>query len=258
MTVAFLLIAISFAFTVAVYRNPSFVGRLWKNIPITDWINLFVTPFILYLAFILIMYSILSRTRYDILFTSDFLLGAIILLLISGAFVGNSIHFVSKVLSRYIPIDEDSIVFQINEIFHMRLSHELTFYSTILLLFAIGLFEINYPLVRELTFIQEGILSGGAVIFALFSIKSYHHANIRSKFDYYERMVTISIILLVLHVIIFMTLRQSINEYQFNVFLRLYLGSTAVFYFLHIIILKMGWHKSKRLTGILNALNLGE
>lgn len=128
------------------YRRPGLTHRVFKNIPLIDWINILIIPITVYFALTLIVKNILDRPAVAILDFEDSSLLSFGLLFLIYAFVGNSIHFVAKVLSRYIPQEKHSIVYQINEIFHGKLSHYMVYICALLLVFITALLEINHPL----------------------------------------------------------------------------------------------------------------
>lgn len=145
MLTGILLLAIMVFIAVISYRRPRLEQRVFKNIPLIDWINILIVPTFMYFGLVLIVRSILFRPKVAILDFDESSLLAVGLLLLIYAFVGNSIHFVAKVLSRYIPADRHTIVYQVNEIFHGKLSHYLVFVCTFLVIFVTALLEINYP-----------------------------------------------------------------------------------------------------------------
>jgi len=145
MLTGILLLAIMVFIAVISYRRPRLEQRVFKNIPLIDWINILIVPTFMYFGLVLIVRSILFRPKVAILDFDESSLLAVGLLLLIYDFVGNSIHFVAKVLSRYIPDDRHTIIYQVNEIFHGKLSHYLVFVCTFLVIFVTALLEINYP-----------------------------------------------------------------------------------------------------------------
>src|SRR3989338_5606193 len=100
-----LIISLVIFIAVISYKRARLEQRLIKQIPVIDWLLMFVFPITFYLGLLMIVRNILLRERIDILdFEDSQLLGAGIFFMIY-AFVGVSVHFVAKVLSRYIRPD---------------------------------------------------------------------------------------------------------------------------------------------------------
>ena len=253
MTLGILIIAISLILSVWLYRKTQLEKKIIKEIPLVDWFNLIVFPIIIYIGLTITIFNIISRERINIIPTNDSLMMAMIVFLLLTSYVGNAIHFVAKVLHRYAhPLFRLTQFYKVNELFHTRLSHSTIFYSGLLLLFSIGLFEINYPLSSELNLFQEGVafLSGiGLGVASVKSLRIYANYDV-DKDDYYFRLIIVSLILLVLHVFTFNIINRKISEYQFNLFLRSYLGTIAFIYALRIIIEKFNLDKSRRMRNL--------
>lgn len=127
------------------YKRPRLEQRVIKNIPLIDWLNILFYPLLLYFALVLIILNILSRPVLEVLDFNDAQILAIGILVLIYGYVGNSIHFVGKVLSRYMKPKKHELIYQINEMFHGKLSHYMAFVSTLVVIFLIGLLEINHP-----------------------------------------------------------------------------------------------------------------
>src|SRR3989344_9691875 len=135
MLTGILLISLVSFIAVVSYRRPKLEQRVIKNIPVVDWLNIFVFPIIFYFGLTMIVKNIMIRPRINILDFEDVqLLGAGALFLIY-AFVGLSVHFVGKVLSRYIKKSTQSNIYYINEIFHGKLSHYIAYICSFMVIF---------------------------------------------------------------------------------------------------------------------------
>ena len=128
------------------YRRPRLEERVIRSIPLIDWMIGLILPMGGFLALVLIVRNIVSRTAVEILDFDDFTLASFFIFFIMYTFVGISIHFVAKVLSRYITPNRHARIYQINEIFHGKLSHYISFVSILLAIFTLALWEINHPL----------------------------------------------------------------------------------------------------------------
>ncbi|OGG08406.1 hypothetical protein A3D05_04400 [Candidatus Gottesmanbacteria bacterium RIFCSPHIGHO2_02_FULL_40_24] len=166
MLTGILLISLVSFIAVVSYRRPKLEQRVIKNIPVVDWLNIFVFPIIFYFGLTMIVKNIMIRPRINILDFEDVQLLGVGALFLIYAFVGMSVHFVGKVLSRYIRRNTQSKIYYINEIFHGKLSHYITFVCVYMVLFTLALLEINYPMTDKLTqfsilfIIMAGTLGG--------------------------------------------------------------------------------------------------
>src|SRR3972149_11102707 len=151
------------------YRRPRLEQRVFRKIPLVDWLNILIIPIIMYYGLILIVKNILERVKVEVLDYDEFTLLGVGVLFLVYTFVGNSIHFVGKVLSRYMIVNKRSYAYQVNEMFHGKMSHYISFVCIILVLFVIAILEVNYPLPFVFTVLYKWliILAGG--VFGVFS-----------------------------------------------------------------------------------------
>lgn len=147
MITGLLIISIVSFVAVLSYKRPRLEQKVFKNIPLLDWLNILGFPPLIYVGLVFIVTNILARTRVQILDYEDLTIIYIGILFLILAFVGNSIHFVSKVISRYLPVNKHTLEYQVNEIFHGKLSHYMVMIFSILTLFMVDLLELNHPLV---------------------------------------------------------------------------------------------------------------
>lgn len=166
MITGLLILSIVSVVAVISYKRPRLEQKVFKKIPMLDWLNILGFPPLVYLALVLIVSNILSRQRVPILDFEDYTIIYLGILFLILAFVGNSIHFVGKVLSRYLSPARHSLQYQVNEIFHGKLSHYMIMIFSILTLFMVDLLELNHPLViptiarNEWLVVIAGILLG--------------------------------------------------------------------------------------------------
>jgi len=252
MTVAFIILALTVFFGVFVYRRPNFEKRLLKQIPIVDWINLLVLPTIVYLALATIVISILSRYKINILEVDDETLFSLLILAAMFAFIGNTVHFCGKVLSRYIPINKNDIIYQVNEVFHDKLSHYLSFMGVLVTIFLIGILEINHPSqvimssVQFSTMIIVGMISGGA---ATKAVLIWTHSQ-------YRPISWLNFLLLCLQLFIFGSYDLTFRYYQYNVFLLSYMTTMAVMFSIRTIMIITRLHGKRRMRFIAKLVSL--
>lgn len=177
MITGILLLAIITFIAVISYKRPRLENRVIKNIPLIDWINIFIVPLFVYIGLTLMARNILSRDRATILDFDDFTLLSFGIFFLVYAFVGNSIHFVSKVLSRYIPPQKHFLVYRINEIFHGKLSHYMIFLSSLMVMFILALLEINYPIPSAMHGGTEVVVLLAGLLFGISATKVVFHTS---------------------------------------------------------------------------------
>lgn len=205
------------------YRRPRFEQRVFKSIPLADWITILVLPTSMYIGLVLIVINILDRPRVNILDFEDKTFIAAGLLFLLYGFVGSSMHFVSKVISRYIT-GATSTVYHVNEIFHGKLSHYLAFVSTLMTIFLMALLEINYPVTRNLddTGLILVILAG--VLLGVSSSKAIFYTH-RWVGGYTKPLFLLVSLLLVVVYGIFKSFSLKLSFYPVNIFVIMMLGS---------------------------------
>ena len=239
------------------YRRPRLEERVIKNIPLIDWMISLIFPMFGYFALVLIVRNIVSRNRLDILDFDDLTFASFFVFFVMYAFVGNSIHFVGKVLSRHITPNRHARIHQINEIFHGKLSHYLFFVSTVLAIFTLALWEINHPLldVNEITQVAKNMTIFFGSLLGYSSAKAIF--NTSGWFGGYNKPLFFLIsFLLGLLLMIFSAFRLNLVYYPVNLFvISMFATFVAVFLFRQFLIFsRLG--KKRRLqflTKILSA-----
>jgi len=230
------------------YRRPRFEQRVFKKIPLADWITILVIPIVMYVGIILIVINILARPRIPILDFDDKTFIVFGLLFLLYGFVGTSMHFVSKVISRYIK-GTNSMVYHVNEIFHGKLSHYLTFCSTLLVIFFTALLEINYPTAGRLTELQMIILILAGLLFGLSSSKAIFYTH-RWVGGYTKPLFLLVTVLLLVTYGIFQTFGLDLSVYPVNLFVSALLGSIVVTFVTRQLFILMRLEKRRRLKFI--------
>lgn len=177
MITGILLLSILTFIAVISYKRPRLEHKVIKNIPLIDWFNILIVPLFAYVALTFMVRSILERGRQDILDFEDFTLLFFGIFFLVYAMVATSIHFVSKVLSRYIRPEKHSLVYRINEIFHGKLSHYMAFVSLFMLTFLLGLLEINHPLVYGMEKGTERIIIFSGLLLGISATQIIFHAS---------------------------------------------------------------------------------
>lgn len=167
-----IIIAVVILLAVLSHRRSRLEERIFKNVPLSDWLNFSIYPLSLYIGWFFVVKNILERPNINIFPLGDFDLLAISVLFFIYAFMGTGIHFTGKILWRY--LSRNSMAYRVNEMFHGKLSHYLVFLNMIFIIFLWAILEINHPLVfyapgnyLKLT-VLAGILFGYAGSRAIF------------------------------------------------------------------------------------------
>lgn len=217
MLTGILLISLISFIAVVSYRRPRLEQRVIKRIPLIDWLNIFVFPLVFYAGIVMIVRSIFTRPRISILDFDDSLIIGVGVIFAIYFFVGLSVHFVSKVLSRYIRSDSRSRIFTINEIFHGKLSHYVTFVSSWMVGFTMAILEINYPL-------ADKISSGLVILIGLIAMLGGFSAT-KTVFytsswygGYNKPLFLITALLLYVLIVIYRANKLSLYYYPLNIF----------------------------------------
>lgn len=212
-----LLITIVGFIGIIAYRRPKLAEKVFKEVPLIDWLNILILPLVLYLGIVLVVEQILSRPKVEYLDYDNLRLLPLGALFLIYGFVGNSIHFVSKVLSRYIKPNKKDLVYRINELFHGKLSHYITYFCTLVVLFIIMILEINYPLEIKLGAGQEILIIISGVIFGVSCSKTIFYTN--EWFGGHNKPLFVVVSLMtVITFVLFTSLKISFLNYPFAYF----------------------------------------
>lgn len=177
MLTAILITAIILLLGVLSHRRSRLENRIYKNVPLNDWLTVLILPVVLYICWFYMVKNILSRPNIGILPLEDIDILAITILFMIYGFVGNSMHFTGKILWRYLQSQRHSIAYKINEMFHGKLSHYLVYLSLILILFTLSILEINHPVVSGVTNLYLLFIALGGLIFGVAYSKAIYYTN---------------------------------------------------------------------------------
>lgn len=177
MLTGILLFALVGILAVATHRGSRLERKIVKNIPLTEWVNFFIYPFLLFIGWSAITRNILSRPLHLIFPMEDFdTLGFIVLCMIWGS-GGNALHFTGKILWRYLSGYRNTKINQVNEMFHGKMSHYLIYLSVICMLFLMALLELNHPLSDPFPRFSHFFLIVAGIVFGLVASKSVFFTN---------------------------------------------------------------------------------
>jgi hypothetical protein len=128
------------------HRKTRLQTRVLKNVPLYDWYLFVILPVVTYIGWYIIIRNIIHRPVISLLPFDDLDIILITVLFFIYGFAGNGVHFVSKIISRHLKADKRSVVYRVNEMFHGKFSHYLTFLTAFFIVFMLSILEINHPL----------------------------------------------------------------------------------------------------------------
>ncbi len=237
------------------YRRQRLEQKVFKNIPLTDWINIMVLPIGMYGAFYLMMRNVLSRENIQVLDLDNMTLGAIGILFLVYGFVGGSIHFVGKVLWRYLPKRKDAMSYKVNEMFHGKLSHYLSYVCTAMVLFIAGLLELNHPIVERLTDGPVRMLQFSGILFGISASKVIFYTN--AWFGGYNKPIFFLVTLLFLTLwSIIQSHELDLRLYPFNLFILAMYGSISSTFLVRRFMVMTHLSRKKKLGFIMRILSI--
>lgn len=177
MMTGILIIAVVGILGILSHRRSKLETKIYRHVPLSDWLTVLILPIAIYLGWFFVVKNIIKRTSIDIFPLEDFDILAITILFMIYGFVGNGIHFTSKILWRYLSHDRYSMAYKINEIFHGKLSHYLIYLNGMFIMFLLGLFEINHPVSTYVTSTYLKLMVLAGVIFGYAGSRAIFYTN---------------------------------------------------------------------------------
>ena len=219
MTAGLILLALVSLLGVLVHRRSRFEQRIFKNVPLIDWFYITVFPTFMFAGWVLIIKSIVNRPGINLIPIDDFDFLMIMVLFILYAFVGNGLHFSSKIIWRYLPHgDHHKLVYKVNEMFHNKLSHYTVYVTLFLTSFVGAIMELNHPVVSSSAFLVFWLITIMGVVVGFSIAKSIYYTN--QWFGGYNRPLSVLVlILLICLVSIYKVLQVSIVLYPLASFI---------------------------------------
>jgi hypothetical protein len=177
MTTGLLIIVIIGLLGVLSHRRTRLEEKIYKNIPLSDWLLILVFPISFYLGWVMLVRNILDRPRFPIFPLDDIdILSAAVLFMVYG-FVGAAIHFTGKILWRYLRGMENTMAYRVNEMFHNRMGHYLTYLGALFVVFLLPVMEINHPLETPVSAYQLMAIIIAGIVFGMAANKSIYYTN---------------------------------------------------------------------------------
>ena len=171
-----LIIAIAGFLGVLSHRRSRLENKIYKNVPLDDWLMAFALPISLYIGWFFVVKNIISRPLIEIFPLSDFDIFALTILFMVYGFVGNGIHFTGKILWRHMKNHQHTMAYKINEIFHGKLSHYLIYLNGIFIFFLMAVLELNHPLGWDISDFL-GIIAILGIIFGYSASRAIFYTN---------------------------------------------------------------------------------
>jgi len=254
MTAGILIISIVTLITVLTHRRSRFEEKIFKNVPLSDWITSLIFPTLIYIGWATLVKSILGRPQIPIFPFDDFDILAVTILFMVYGFVGNGIHFTSKIVWRYLDARKNPMAYRVNEMFHNKLSHYLSFLNALFIAFLLPVLEINHPSLYQLTR-QEmlGVVTAGSV-FGISGTRSIVMTN--EWFGGYNKPLAIVILMLLGIIIsIFKTYHLNLAYYPAGLFVIIIFASSLATFFIRQIMIFSRLNSKRRLKFLARMLS---
>lgn len=164
---------------ILLHRRTRLEEKVLKNVPLSEWLTVFIFPLLFYVCWAIIIRNIINRPFIPLIPLDDLDILAMMMFFLIYAFVGNAIHFTGKILWRYLRHDNMSMAYRINEMFHGKLSHHIIYFNSLTALFLFPVLEVNHPLESTLsdayivTIIVAGIVFGVSATKSIFYIDEW-------------------------------------------------------------------------------------
>lgn len=218
MLTGILIIAVVGLLGVLSHRKSRLENKIYKHVPLNDWLNMLAFPIILYIGWFFVVKNILDRPKVILLPLDDFDILALTILFMVYGFVGNAIHFTGKILWRYLHQDKHVMAYKVNEIFHGRLSHYLIFLNGLFILFMLPILEINHPNIYPLSSLYLYLIVLTGIIIGISTCKSVFYTN--EWFGGYNRpLFYITSFLLIINLSLIKTFSLKFSLYPVNLFI---------------------------------------
>jgi len=159
------------------HRRSRLEHRIYKHVPLQDWLVVLLLPISLYIGWFFVVKNILFRPTVSHLPFSDIDILAFTILFMVYGFVGNAIHFTGKILWRYLKDYNHSMAYKVNEMFHGKLSHYLVYLNALFLTFLLAILEINHPVQIAVGNFYLYLIAGFGVIFGFAGSKTIFYTN---------------------------------------------------------------------------------
>lgn len=237
------------------HRRSRLENKILKNIPLSEWLTVLVFPLIFYLGWFFVVENILERPRVEIFPLRDFDFLAITILFMVYGFVGNAIHFTSKILWRYLKEKPYSLAYKINEMFHNKLSHYLVYLNSIGIIFFLAFLEINHPVGSGVTSVYLYFVFLLGMILGVSASKAVFYTN--EWFGGYNKPLffLVSTLLFILF-FLFKTLKLRYSFYPVNFFVVSMSLSFLSFFIFRQIFIFAKLDQKKRLRILAKLLNI--
>lgn len=217
MLAGILIIAIVVLLGVLSHRRSRLENRIYRHIPLNDWLTILLLPVALYIGWFFVVKNILERPRIILIPLDDFDILAFTILFMVYGFVGNSLHFTGKILWRYLLPKKSSMAYKINEMFHGRLSHYLVFLNSMFIIFLLSVLEINHPVFAGVTSRYLALVALMGIIMGVSGTKAVFYTN-EWFGGYHKPIFFIVSLLLIIILMMIKVFKLNFTFYPVNLF----------------------------------------
>lgn len=177
MFLGLLIISLVVILGVLSHRRTRLEQKVFKDVPLCDWLTLLVWPLAWYIGWFLLIKNIISRPPVDIIPFDDLDILAIVVMLMVYAMIGNAIHFSGKTLWRYLNGQKNTTAYRVTEMFHGKLGHYISYVSILFIIYFLFIIEINHPITEPIPFFSFTFIVIFGGLFGVFASKTIFFIN---------------------------------------------------------------------------------
>jgi hypothetical protein len=161
-----LTLALTLVSFLIVYLTPYFSKKKIRHgkFDLLQFLNMFFTPILMIPLFYFFKTIVSSSPEQRVIFIPRYVSDIGFMLILYMFVLGNGIHSVSVILSKHMKDLQKHRVWEINEFFHNKFSHILTFVSAVLILSSFAVMEINHPTTSPLSGFEVSLLIFSGII----------------------------------------------------------------------------------------------
>lgn len=249
------LVALVAAIAVFFHRRGRLEEKVFKRVPLIEWLNIFFFPVLFYIGLFSIVRNIVSRPRLEVFPVSDFDIFSVMMFFFALAFVGDGIHFTGKILWRYLNKDKRDLAYKVNEMFHGRLSHYLIYINVIFLCFMLAIIEMNHPLSYAFQGMYIAGLIAAAVIMGISSSKTVFYTS--QWFGGYNKPIFFLVISVTSLLIGFMKLYElDLRYYPVAIFIATLFLTIIAIYLIRLAMVVLSLNEKRRLRFLVRFLQI--
>ncbi len=239
---------------ILLHRRTKLEEKVFKNIPLSEWLLIFIFPLCFYICWAVIVRNIVNRSFIPLIPLDDLDILAMMMFFLIYAFVGNAIHFTGKILWRYLRHDRETMAYRINEIFHGKLSHYIIYFNSLIILLLFSILEINHPLENPLSEVYILLVIAAGIVFGVSATKAIFYTN--EWFGGYNKpLFFLTFIILTMLLSISRVLKLQYQYYPIKLFITAIYGSIVAAFIVRQVIIYSKLNKKAKLRFLAKILS---